>query len=343
MPELTKARRPGHRGHDRHEATKNRRELRLGLIGAVLVVIALAATAVIYVLPLEKTTYTAYLPEAQSIRVGNQIRVAGISVGSVTALELQPDRVRMKFTVNRDVFVGDTTTLEIRMLTVVGGHYVAMIPAGKASLGSKSIPPDRVKLPYSLVRTLQDSAKPVAEVNGGTLRENLAALQTSLDRSPDGLRRMGAAMQSFVTILNKQNAEVSRSLTVTDEFLSIINGNRSLIGQFVRKIGLLEVQGLNKRAEIAEALRIAAELLSRIAALEPSWREQLQPMVDKLMDTLPALRELVGKLDGAIGTLRGARDRLQTAVTPQDGIVVDHSADTISAPTVCIPVPGKGC
>ncbi|WP_406231311.1 MlaD family protein [Nocardia sp. NBC_01009] len=342
MQELT-IRLPGRRGRDRHEATKNRRELRLGVIGAILIVIALAATAVLSVLPLGKRTYTAYLSEAQSIRVGNQIRVAGISVGTVSSLELQPDRVRMTFTVDRDVFVGDATTLEIRMLTVVGGHYVAMIPAGTTPLGSKSIPPERVTLPYSLVRTLQDAAKPVAEVNGSTLRENLAAVQTSLDRSPDGLRRMGAAMQSFVTILAKQNAEVSRALIVTDEFLTAINGNRSLVGQFVRKIGLLEVQGLDKKAEITEALRIAAELLSRIAALEPSWREQLQPMVDKLSATLPALRELVGKLDGALGTLRTAHDRLQTAVTPQDGIVVDQSADTISAPAVCVPVPGKGC
>ncbi|MFE7801993.1 MlaD family protein [Nocardia sp. NPDC057440] len=342
MQELTTGL-PVRRGHDRHEATKNRRELRLGVIGAILIVIALAATAVLYVLPLGKSTYTAYLSEAQSIRVGNQVRVAGISVGRVSALELEPDRVRMTFTVNRDVFVGDATTMEIRMLTVVGGHYVAIFPAGTTPLGDKPIPQDRVTLPYSLVRTLQDAAKPVAEVNGGTLRENMAAVQTSLDRSPDGLRRMGAAMQSFVTILDKQNAEVSRALIVTDEFLTAINGNMALVGQFVRKIGLLEVQGLDKKAEITEALRIAAELLSRIAALEPSWREQLQPMVDMLTATLPALRELVGKLDGALGTVRTARDRLQTAVTPRDGIVVDQSADTISAPAVCVPVPGKGC
>jgi len=327
-------------GHDRHEATKQRRELRLGLLGALVLVLALGATAVIYVLPIGKATYTAYLPEAQSIRVGNQVRVAGITVGAVTSLELQPDRVKMRFTVDRDVFVGDATTLEIRMLTIVGGHYVAMTPAGQKPLGKTAIAPDRVKLPYSLVRTLQDAAEPVADVDATTLRENLAALQTSLDQSPDGLRRMGNAMQTFVTILNRQNAEVSRSLTVTDEFLTVINGNRSLIGQFVRKIGLLEVQGLDKKAEITEALGIAAELLSRIAALEPSWREQLQPMVDKLMEALPALRELVGRLDDSLNTLRGVQEKLQTAVDPQDGIVIDQSADTI---TTCVPVPGKGC
>ncbi|WP_433526285.1 MlaD family protein [Nocardia pseudovaccinii] len=326
--------------HDRHEATEQRRELRLGLIGAIVLVLALGATAVIYVLPIGKSTYTAYLPEAQSIRVGNQVRVAGVPVGAVTSLELQPDRVRMEFTVDRDVFVGDATTLEIRMLTIVGGHYVAVFPAGQKPLGRSAIPSDRVELPYSLVRTLRDAAKPVAEVDATTLRENLAALRTSLDRSPDGLRRMGNAMQTFVTILNRQNAEVSRSLTVTDEFLTVINDNRSLVGQFVRKIGLLEVQGLNKKAEITQALVIAAELLSRIAALEPSWREQLQPMVDKLMEALPALRDLVGKLDGSLNMLRGVEAKLRTAVHSQDGIVIDQSADTI---TTCIPVPGRGC
>ncbi|MFI9504010.1 MlaD family protein [Nocardia sp. NPDC052566] len=323
---------------DRHEAAKNRREFRLGLIGAACLVVVLTATGLLYLLPIGKSTYTAELSEAQSVKVGDQVRVAGITVGSVTELTLGSDRVRMRFTAERDVFLGDATSLEIRMLTAVGGHYVAVFPAGTAPLGGKTIPPDRVRLPYSLIRTLQDAAVPVGKVSGDTLRDNLAALQNSLETSPDGLRQMGQAMQSFVQILNRQNAEVSQALTVAREFLGTIEQSKSIIGQFIRQTGVLEVEGLNKRAEIDVALTIVPQLLARIAALEPVSREVLEPLGAKLRETLPQLRELGAQLDVALPQWRELRERLVAATADRDGVTIDQSALT-----VCVPVPGRRC
>ncbi|MEU7144587.1 MlaD family protein [Nocardia sp. NPDC046473] len=331
---------PDHAHVDRHEATKNRRELRLGLLGAAFVAVLLVITAAIYVVPIGKSTYTAELAEAQSVKAGDQVRVAGITVGSVTGLELKPDRVRMTFTVKRGVFLGDATSLELRMLTAVGGHYVAVFPAGSKPLGNKVIPIDRTRLPYSLIRTLQDAAQPTRDVDGDTLRKNLAALQDSLDQSPDALRRIGGSVQSFVDILNRQNAEVSRALTVMNEFLGTIDQNKGLVGVFVRQIGMLLVEGLDKRAEIEVALRITAQLLSRIAALEPSSREVLEPLAGKLRETLPQLAELGAQLDVAIPAWREFRDRLVAATAGHDGIAIDQAALT---PQVCVPVPGRGC
>ncbi|MGX1778828.1 MlaD family protein [Nocardia brasiliensis] len=328
---------------DRHEAAELRRETRFGLLGCAGLAVLLAVTGAIYLVPLGKSTYTAELTEARTVRAGDEIRVAGIRVGTVDSLELLPDRVRMRFTVRDDVFLGDQTTLDIRMLTVVGGHYVAAHPAGDKPLGATVIPADHVRLPYSLVRTLQDAAAPVAQVDGDTLRRNLAALQGSLADNPDALRRMGNALEGLVDILNRQNADISRSLTVLDEYLTSVNENRSLLGTFVREIGLLETMGLDKQAEIKESLRIAAELLSRISALDPAWREQLQPMVDKLMEALPQLKSVAAGLADAIGGIADLRERLQAAVRPASGIVLDQSDVTLDGPSVCVPVPGRGC
>ncbi|MGY2062732.1 MlaD family protein, partial [Nocardia gipuzkoensis] len=108
------------------EPEKRRREIRLGIAGVVLVAILAVGAGVLYVAPIGKKTYTADLAEAQSVKAGDDIRVAGISVGKVKSLELQPDRVIMRFTVDSKVFVGDQSTLDVRMLTVVGGNYVAL-------------------------------------------------------------------------------------------------------------------------------------------------------------------------------------------------------------------------
>ncbi|QIS23381.1 MlaD family protein [Nocardia terpenica] len=330
-------------GTDRHEAARLRRELRYGVAGAVVLVTVLAVAAVLSVLPIGATTYTADLTEARSVAVGDDIRLAGIHVGSVASLRLLPDRVRMTFTVDHGVFLGDRTSLEVRMLTMVGGHYIAVFPAGDRRLGAATIPVDRVRLPYSLIQTLQDAATPVAQVDANTLRENFSALRESLSSSPDALRRMGTALESFVGILDRQNAQVSQALTVMDEYLTTVDENKALLGVFVRQIGLLETEGLDKQAEIKLAVRIGTELLARIAAVEPVWREQLEPLADKLVQMLPQLKDIGARLGRVVANLGDLRHRLQNAVHPGAGITVDQSAVTIPASSVCVPVPGKGC
>lgn len=328
---------------DRHESALMRHELRFGFFGAAALTAILVATGVIYVLPIGKATYTAELSEARSVDVGDEVRVAGIHVGSVKSLQLLPDRVRMTFTVNDDVGLGDRTTLEVRMLTVVGGHYIAAFPAGDKPLGAQVIPPDRVRLPYSLIRTLQDAAAPIAEVDGDTLRKNFAALQDSLTDSPDALRRMGNAAESLVALLNRQHSDISHALTVMDEYLTTIETNKSLLGTFVRKLGDLETRGLAKKAEIAEALLVTSQLLSRIAAVEPSWHDVLEPLADKIAEAVPQLEDLGKRIDQALTALADLRTRLVAAVTPENGLTVDQSALTVTAPQMCIPLPGKGC
>ncbi|MFC9995172.1 MlaD family protein [Nocardia sp. NPDC127526] len=328
---------------DQQTAGSIRRELRFGVFGAVVLAAMLVIAGAVYVLPIGKSTYTAELSEARSVRAGDEIRIAGIRVGTVKSLELLADRVRMTFAIKTTVFLGDRTTLEVRMLTAVGGHYIAAFPAGDKPLGSGVIPADRVRLPYSLVRTLQDAATPITEVDGETLRGNLAALQDSLGDSPDGLRRIGNAMETFVGILNRQNAEVSRALTVMDEYLTTVDQNKALLGTFVRQVDVLAKKGLAKRAEIKEALAVTSSLLARIAGIEPSWRTQLEPLVDKLLEALPALKDLGARLDQAVGGLTDLEARLQAAVSPAEGVTVDQSAVTVPAPQFCVPVPGSGC
>ncbi|MBJ8342129.1 MCE family protein [Antrihabitans sp. YC3-6] len=324
------------------EKQSARAQFRLGIVGAALVVLALIGAGVLYALPLGKATYTAELAEAGSVKVGDDIRVAGIPVGTVTSIDLHSNSVTMSFTVDDDVFVGDETTLDIRMLTIVGGHYVALFPAGESPLDDSVIPPDRTRLPYNLARAFQDAAQPIRDVDGNTLRQNFAALQTSLDGSPDGLRRAGNAIDSLVDILVEQNDDVSRTLAIADEYMSAINGSKSLLGELIRRISILETIVIDKRAEIQEALRVTDEALSRLAVLGPHWETTLKPMAQKLSAAIPELQRLTEKLSGAVDSVRNLLGRLQPLATP-DGLVVDQSSSTITAPALCVPVPGKAC
>ncbi|WP_084653885.1 MlaD family protein [Nocardia altamirensis] len=330
-------------GNDRHEGAARRRQLVLGIGGLVVVVLMMAVSAIIYVLPIGKSTYTAELTEAGSIQAGDDVRIAGISVGSVRSLELQEDSVRMTFTVDRNVFLGDRSTLDIRMLTAIGGHYVAVFSAGTAPLGSTPIPADRVRLPYSLTKALQESDRPLAAIDGDTLRRNIAALTAAMEKSPGSIQQLTDAMASFVDVVNRQNRDVHRALDVAEEYVRLLGQSRQVIGAMLTKIGVMETTVLGRRGEVLEALRVVTELLSRIAAIEPAWRTHLEPLADKLVESYPDLQRLGDRLGTVATSIHEIGTRLMSLAGPQGGLTIDQSGQTISAPTICVPTPGRGC
>ncbi|WP_405484976.1 MlaD family protein [Nocardia sp. NBC_00511] len=331
-------------GNDRHEGNVRRRQLVLGLGGLLTVLVLMAASAVIYFLPIGKSTYTAMLTEAGALKTGDEVRIAGIQVGSVTSMELFDDAVRMKFTVDDGIFLGDQTTLNVRMLTAIGGHYVAAFPAGRNALGDKPIPADHVTLPYSLAQALQDSAQPLAAIDGNTLRANIDALSAAMAKSPGSIGEVTNAMASFVDVVNKQNTEVNRALDVADEYIGLLGDYRKTIGAMLSKIGIMETTVLDRRAEVTDALRIVTELLSRIAAIEPTWRSQLEPLLDKLFEAKPQLDQLGQRLGEVAGSIHDLGARIQGLAAPQGGLSIDQSGQTVSADAAfCIPVPGKDC
>src|SRR5690606_24521898 len=140
-------------------------EIRWGIGGICAAVLLLVAIGVVYVTGTSaQHTYVAELSQAGSVRPGDDVRLAGIPVGKVRSLTLLADRVRMEFTVSAEAFLGDATTLDIRMLTFVGGYYVAVLPAGAEPLGERVIPRERVIVPYNLTQAFQDAVDPVRRI-----------------------------------------------------------------------------------------------------------------------------------------------------------------------------------
>ncbi|MBL1078145.1 MCE family protein [Nocardia sp. 2] len=319
------------------EGTKKKRELRRGIIGAALVALLLIGAGALFVLPLGKQTYTAELAEAQSVKAGDDIRIAGITVGEVKSLDLKPDRVVMKFTVNSNVFVGDQSSLDIRMLTIVGGHYVALFPAGDKPLGDKAIPMDRVRLPYSLVQTFQDAATPLAKIDGGTLNQNLSALAGSIDSAPDSLRTTLQTVSDYVDALDRQRTQVSNAVSVADEYVRMYDGAKSHLGRLMDNANMLVTILDDKHTEMAEAIRLLSDVLGRLGGAQPAW-DQLKPQLE---DAITQLEQLGAKFAPTLTAAQSLQTKLSELMIPAEGTADQNQP--VTAPQVCVPLPGKDC
>lgn len=69
---------------------------------------------------------------AEGVKVGTDVRMAGVKVGTVTGLELNPQTFRADatFTMKQGIEVPDDSAISISSEGLLGGNFVEVIPGG---------------------------------------------------------------------------------------------------------------------------------------------------------------------------------------------------------------------
>lgn len=299
-----------------------------GLAGLVAVVLVVAGLSVAN---FDETEYRAQMSDAASVRTGVEVRVAGITVGKVTAVDLRSDHVDIRFTAKSEVFVGAESTLAVRMLTVVGGYYLALEPAGTTPLGTNPIPAERVLLPYNLPRLFQDAVTPLDEIEGGTLQQTFAEIKRTSSNSSGAIRSVVEAADSVVGILDEQNADISRTLAMAEEYMGAINGARGVIKELIDSWNLLEDSAERNLVQVGKTLGTVATLLSRLSPLGRQWDAKLGPALSALTASMPPLQDLANTL----GQFTEAVTTLGKQLRPLAG--------QDATPTICVPSAERAC
>lgn len=77
-------------------------------------------------------SYTASFRSVEGVTVGTDVRLAGVKVGSVTALSLNPQtfRAEARFTVDNAVALPEDTAVIISTEGLLGGSFVELLPGG---------------------------------------------------------------------------------------------------------------------------------------------------------------------------------------------------------------------
>ncbi len=107
------------------------------LVGAA--VLAAAAGFVFYAQQLTGFTtaagmqeFTASFRSIEGVSVGTDVRLAGVKVGSVTDLDLNPDTFRAdaRFTVADRIALPDDSAVVVSSEGLLGGNFVEILPGG---------------------------------------------------------------------------------------------------------------------------------------------------------------------------------------------------------------------
>ncbi|MFF0633711.1 MCE family protein [Nocardia sp. NPDC004151] len=312
-------------------------QLRWGIAGVVVCVIALAVAGAVYVIPFGQRTYVADFRMSGGARPGDEVRVAGINVGKIRAVDLVGDHVEVAFTVNRDVRVGDRSAVEVKMLTPIGGHYLALAPAGDKDLASKHIPPERTTTPFELSDILDQGTPVFGKVDATTMRDTIGQLNSALAQQPYALRGVIGNANELTGLLAERTDQLNSALTVSDEYIAAIADDKALLADFVKQLGTVADRLGNRKNDIVSMFALLKRFLIVLHrplmaydGIEPSVT-QFEQLFSKLMEdpnrldtVITGMREVINRLSGLLGTQVQVKD-------PAAGV------------RLCIPFEGKAC
>jgi phospholipid/cholesterol/gamma-HCH transport system substrate-binding protein len=267
----------------------------IGVAVVGLVILAVIASLVYFSndLPLigGGTGYTAYFAEAAGLQPGNEVRIAGVTVGAVTGVSLDGDKVAVTFDV-KNQWVGDRTTAAIDIKTLLGDKYLAIDPKGNAPQDpARPIPLSRTTSPYDVTQAFSGLAQQVSRINTAQLARSLQALSDAFATTPpyvrqalSGLASLSATVasrQSQVTSLLAGAKTVTGTLAAEDARFAALLGDGNLLLAELRqqqsaisamltdtKALAVQVSGLvtDDQAELAPALQELNQVTSVLAA-----------------------------------------------------------------------------
>jgi phospholipid/cholesterol/gamma-HCH transport system substrate-binding protein len=305
---------------------------------AVALVVALVLTYVYYNTPGTSKIVSFYTDDANAIRTGDEVRMAGIKVGTVTDLKLEPSQVLVTAKIDDNAFVGDQSQIDVRMLTVVGGYYVNLASMGSAPLGAKTIPRSRVTMPYSLIRALTDTTKITDNVTTKTVNESLNQISQGLTgTNTQVISTVIDAGNSLMSTVERQRGQVTSILNLSDEYIRALSNYRDKFAELVRKASILTQTLVIYDRGFSNTIQGLGDVLLALKPLGDAYESHSLEFIEKVRNFLERGRLFVERNGLTIRALRRVQNLFDRVLDAQ------NASPGLLATDLCVPVPGSGC
>ena len=272
-------------------SVKNFRErspLLIGIIGIILITLFLGFSFSLDKLPFVKQAYMveAEFADAAGLKTENQVRIAGVKVGTIESIELAKDRVLVTMEIENDVTIPEDAFASVKLATILGTKFVDIESKGGPPYladGDK-IPLARTSVPYEIYQAANQGTGVLEGLDGQALNDMLVELTKLLDVTQDEL---GGALEG----LNELGTQL---VTKQDDFKALLRNSEELTA-------FLADEG----DQIVELIDASNIVLANLAG----QREDLQRLLEGTKVLAAELTDAIRDNKDEIGTVLARLDR----------------------------------
>lgn len=284
---------------------QRRSPIQTGAMGIVLLLMATASAFFIDRLPLvgAGTTYTALFSEAAGLLPSNEVRVAGVKVGTVQSvdLDLKAAKARVKFRA-KDVWLGDNTSASIQIKTVLGQKYLALDPRGANRLDPKHTITDTTS-PYDVVAAVSDASSTIDKTDTKRLAQSMHTLADAFRETPPNVRESLTGITRLSETINKRDEDLQRLLSETGKTSKLLADRTENFRKLISDAGALLTTLNQRQDDITRLLETTQSLSTTLTGIVRDNEKQIGPALTSLRQVVQLLQDNKKGLESTITLL----------------------------------------
>ncbi|MDQ1711389.1 MAG: phospholipid/cholesterol/gamma-HCH transport system substrate-binding protein [Frankiaceae bacterium] len=252
------------------------------------------------------TAYQAAFTNAAGIARENEVRVAGVRVGSVTgvSLDVPGKQVLVKFQVDQGIDLGEETKAAIKLKTLLGTKYLELTPAGTGRLAKgDTIPLARTTVPFQIYDAFNQLSATIDQVDTKKLALALDTLADTFRDSKGNARSALTGLSALSRTISSRDAQLAELLAGTKKVTAALAARDSELTKLIGDADLVMQVVLARRQAISALLNDTSRLATQLTSLVRANRAQLDPLLDNLHSVVGVLKSNLGNLDKAVASL----------------------------------------
>src|SRR5271155_3908415 len=288
---------------------------RIGLMGLIVTVMVVGVGQTLTSTPqlFAQPSYFGQFTDSGQLNKGDKVRIAGVDVGQVDAINIDGDHVVMKFSTGSDT-IGTESRLAIKTDTILGKKVLEIEPRGTQTLRpGGTLPLGQSTTPYQIYDAFFDVTKAAAGWNIDTVKQSLNVLSHTIDQTYPHLSAALDGVAKFSDTLGKRDAQLKHLLTEARKVASVL-GDRSkqINALLVNAEGLLAA--FNQRGRAIEALLVNVSAFSTQVRGLINDNPNLHHLLEQLSTVTDILVKHKNDLVAVLNTLRNYTAALSEAV-----------------------------
>jgi phospholipid/cholesterol/gamma-HCH transport system substrate-binding protein len=236
--------------------------LAVALVGGIGVVIAQTVFA--------PNTITAYFTKTVAIYPGDEVRIAGVKVGSIDSIEPVGTQAKMTLRVNRSISVPADAKAVIVAQNLISARYVQLAPAyesGPTMRDGAVIPLDRTAIPVEWDEVKEQLTRLATELgpdkgmSTGSVGRFIDSAANALDGNGDKLRQTIAQLSGVGRILADGSGNIVDTISNLQTFVTALRDSNDQIVQFQDRFATLTSVVDDSRSDLDAALRNLSDVV----------------------------------------------------------------------------------
>jgi phospholipid/cholesterol/gamma-HCH transport system substrate-binding protein len=277
----------------------------IGAIGLVLILGLLWAAFNASSLPLigGGTTYSAYFTEDANLRPTDDVRIAGVNVGTVSSTTLEGDKVKVTFKI-KNAFIGDQSTVQIALKTLLGAKYLDIDSTGtKAQDPGSTIPTSRTHSPFDVYPAFTELTHKIDTIDTTSLAKAFSTMADTFRNTPKSVHSVLTGLSRLSDTIASRDQALRDLLARANQVTGVLADRDTELQKLFRDGGLL-LDELNARRDAIHSLLVnTVTLATQLEGLVHDNQKTIGPLLDQVDKVLTLLNSNQDTLDRGLALL----------------------------------------